>query len=73
MADWVPSTTPEAKPHAPSRTTRTAKPMSSESLAPCSRPSRTRTSWWRIRSNRKSAWLTWKSWARVSAASAILR
>ncbi len=39
------STTPEAKPQAPLRITRTAKPMSSRSEAPWSRPSRTRMSW----------------------------
>ena len=53
--------------------TRTANPTSSLSEAPCSRPSRTRMSWPRMRSNRKSAWLTWKSCARASAASAIRR
>jgi hypothetical protein len=73
IADWVPSTTPEANPQAPSRITRTANPTCSESEAPWSRPSRTRTSWLRMRSKRKSAWLTPKSWARSSAASAILR
>ncbi len=64
------STTPEAKPQAPLRITRTAKPTSSVSEAPWRRPSRTRTSWDRIRSNRKSAWVTWKSRARIKAASA---
>ncbi len=73
MAAVWPSPTPDANPQAPLRTTRTAKPTSSESDAPCRRPSRTFTSWLRIRSKRKSAWLTWKSCARASAASAIRR
>ena len=73
MAAVWPSPTPEANPQAPLSTTRTAKPTSSESEAPWRRPSRTRMSCDRIRSNRKSAWLTWKSCARASAASAIRR
>ena len=72
-ATWVLSPTPDANPQAPLRITRTEKPTSSVSEAPCSRPSRTRTFCERIRSNRKSAWLTWKSCARVRAASASLR
>ena len=39
------SATPEAKPHAPSRITRTAKPRSSASWAPSSTPSRTEKCW----------------------------
>ena len=37
--------TPEAKPQAPSRTTRTAKPRSSASWAPSRAPSRTEKYW----------------------------
>ena len=39
------SATPEAKPQAPSRITRTAKPRSSLSCAPSSAPSRTEKYW----------------------------
>ncbi len=39
------STTPEANPQAPWWMTRTAKPRSSVSLAPCSTPSRTPSCW----------------------------
>ena len=73
IASSLVSTTPEAKPHAPWWITRTAKPSSSWSLASCSAASRTARLWERIRSNRKSAWATLKSRARLSAASASLR
>ncbi len=65
--------TPEAKPHAPPCTTRTAYPVSVVSDVPEGRASRSRQEASRTRSNRKSACTAPSARARASAASARAR
>lgn len=65
--------TPEANPHAPPCTTRTAYPRSVLSDAPAGRASRSRQEALRTRSSRKSAWVAPSARALASAASASAR
>lgn len=65
--------TPDANPHAPPCTTRTAYPRSVVSEVPAGRASRNRQDALRTRSKRKSAWTAPSARARASAASARAR
>lgn len=65
--------TPDANPHAPPCTTRTAYPRSVVSEVPAGRASRSRQDALRTRSNRKSACTAPSARARASAASARAR
>lgn len=65
--------TPDANPHVPPCTTRTAYPRSVVSDDPEGRASRSRQDALRTRSNRKSAWSAPSARARARAASARAR